>query len=111
MSKSRHRYWSDQINAIGHELSRLAIACEIEIFQQGVAERILQNDESVCGRSNPAAFRKIRSHLMALFPLEEAAIQRLGVDDTREIMDQVRAAIIALREIGASGRVSSPDED
>jgi hypothetical protein len=109
MGKSRHRYWSDQIDAIAHELSRLAIACDIEMFQPGAAERILGNDESICGRKNTRAFQKIRRHLMALFPLEAAAIERLGAEDTREILDQVRAVIIALRDSGGTGHAGSED--
>ena len=103
MSKSRHRYWSDQFDGIARELSKLAIACDIEIFKPGTAERILRNDASVCRRKNPDAFRQIRTHLMALFPLQESAIRRLGTEDTREILDEVRAAIIRLREAGTAG--------
>ena len=107
MSKSRHRYWSDQFDNIAQELSKLAIACDIEMFKPGTAERILKNDESVCRRKNPDAFRQIRTHLMALFPLEESAIRRLGPDDTKEILDEVRAAIRRLRDAGTTDRTDS----
>jgi hypothetical protein len=99
----KDRYWTDQIEAIARELSRLAIACNIDFFAPGNAERILKNDHSVCRQDNPEAFRKIRQHLMALFPLEEAAIARLGPDETKGILDQVRAAIAALRSPGGAG--------
>ena len=101
--ESRHRYISNQINALASEISRLAIACDIDVFDDSAAERILKDDQSICGRTNPEAFRKIRQHLMALFPLEEFAIDRIGANETRDIMDQVRAAIIALREAGSPG--------
>ena len=48
-------------------------------------------------------FKKIRHHLMALFPLEERAIKRLGADETQEILDDIRAAIGKLRAQGRSG--------
>ncbi len=102
MAEFKHTYWGRQIDNIAHELSRLAIACDIELGSPGLAERILKNDESVCGRSNPEAFRKIRQHLMALFSVEERAIDRVGAEDTREILDQVRAAIIAIRQAGSA---------
>jgi len=79
------------------------LACGIDLGQPGLAERILKNDQSVCGRQNPDAFRQLRQHLMALFPLEEQAIERLGAEDTREILDQVRTPIMALREVGSPG--------
>ncbi|MGI9342045.1 MAG: hypothetical protein ACR2QV_04305 [Gammaproteobacteria bacterium] len=110
MAKTRHRYWGDQLDGMAHELSKLAIACDIKMFEPGMAERILKNDENVCGRSNPEAFKKLRRHLMALFPLEERAIERLGADETQEILDQVRAKIIALRDAGKPGQ-SDPLDD
>lgn len=102
MAEFKHTYWGRQIDNIAHELSRLAIVCDIELGSPGLAERILKNDESVCGRSNPEAFRKIRQHLMALFSIEERAIDRVGTEDTREILDQVRAAIVAIRQAGSA---------
>ena len=98
-----HRHWSNQFDAIARELSRLAIALNIDLFEPGAAEKILKNDRSVCRIDNPEAFRKMRQHLMALFPLEEAAIERLGADDTHEILQQVRDAIARLRAAGRPG--------
>ncbi len=46
---------------------------------------------------------------MALFPLEEAAIRRLGPEDTQEILDQVRAAIIRLRDAGNTDQSGSAE--
>jgi len=103
MGKSRHRYFADQFDALAREMSKLAIACDIELFVPGNTERILRNDDSVCGRKNPQAFQQIRHHLMALFPLEERAIERLGAEETKEILDQVRAAIVRLRAAGSPG--------
>ena len=109
MAEFKHTYWGRQIDNIARELSKLAIACDIELGRPGLAERILKNDDSVCGRKNPKAFRQIRQHLMALFTLEGRAIERLGPEDTREILDQVRAAIVAIRKAG-SGSHSLPKD-
>ena len=102
--------WGRQIDAILHELSELAIACDIELGRPGLAERILKNDASVCGREDPEVFRQMRQHLMALFTLEERAIEQLGTEDTRDILDQVRASIIALRKAGSAGHSLPSDE-
>ena len=107
MSEFKHRHWGQQIEAIVGELSRLAMVCDIELGKPGLAERVLDNDESVCRRRNPEVFQKIRRHLMALLAVEERAIERLGVDQTREILDQVRAALTELRSAGGPG-VSLP---
>lgn len=103
MAAFKHRHWGQQLDAIGHEISRLALVCDIELGQPGLAEKVLRNDESVCGRKDPESFRKLRQHLMALFPLEEKAIERLGATETKEMLEQVRASIIAIREAGRPG--------
>lgn len=96
-----NRHWRQQIDGIAREISKLAIVCDIDLSQPGLAERVLKNDDSVCRREDPKSFRHLRQHLMALFPLEEAAIERLGARDTKEILDEVRASIVALRNPGA----------
>jgi hypothetical protein len=109
VAEYKHTYWGRQIDALAHELSRLAIACDIELGSPDLAERILKNDESVCGRKNPAAFRKLRQHLMALFSVEKGAIDRVGAADTKLILDQVRAAIVDIRQAGSAAH-SLPKE-
>ena len=104
MAEFKHTYWGRQIDELAHELSRLAIACDIELGKPGLAERIIKNDATVCARKNPEAFRKLRQHLMALFSVENRAIDRVGVDDTREILDQVRAAITEIRQAGGASQ-------
>lgn len=103
MAELKHTYWGRQIDSLAHELSKLAIVCDIELGSPGLAERILKNDETVCGKSNPKAFRQLRQHLIALFKVEKGAIERLGPEDTREILDQVRAAIVKIRQAGSTG--------
>lgn len=110
MAEFKHTYWGRQIDNLAQELSKLAIACDIELGKPGLAERILKNDESVCGRSNPRAFGQLRKHLMALFSVEAGAVERLGPDDTKEILDQVRAAIVAIRQAGSPAH-SLPKEN
>ena len=102
--KIKHTFWGRQIDGVAHELSRLAIVCDIELGKPGLAERILKNDESVCRHKNPEVFRQMRQHLMALFSLEVSAIERLGPEDTKKILDQVRAAIIEIRQAGSASQ-------
>jgi hypothetical protein len=108
MAKSRHRYWADQLQAISSELSKLAIACDIDFYRPDAVSRILRNDATICGRSNPRAFEEIRHHLMALYPLEERAIERIGAEETQTILDEIRHAIAVLRNAGRPG--SAPDD-
>lgn len=98
MTRSTNNRLTDQIHAVAAELSKLAIACDIKMFEPGVAERILKDDDSVCGRKNPQAFQQMRKHLMVLFPLRKRAVDEIGASETKQVMAQVRAAVIALRE-------------
>jgi len=77
-----------------------AISTSTWITSHSVAQRVLKNDDTVCGRKNPQAFEKLRHHLMALFPLEKAAIERLSAESVRETLNEVRASIEALRDAG-----------
>ena len=87
MDENKHAFWRRQIDGLAHELSKQAIICDIELGKPGLAERILKNDDSVCGRKNPKVFRQMRQHLTALFSLEVTAVERLGAEDTKEILD------------------------
>jgi hypothetical protein len=100
MTKKTNDRLTGQIHAVAAELSKLAIACDIKMFEPGMGERILKNDDSVCGRKNPQAFQKMRVHLMALFPLKKQAVDELGAAETKRVMEELRAAITALRNPG-----------
>lgn len=78
-------------------MSRLCIVCDIRMLEPGIGERVLKGDQSVCGRNNPKVFDKLRQHLMAYCHVEERAIKRLGADDVRIMLDDVRASIARLR--------------
>jgi hypothetical protein len=97
VSKSRHTYWSGQIDNLVAEMSRLCIACNIAMLEPGVFERVLKGDQSVCGRQNPEVFEKLRKHLMAYCQVEEKAIKRLGAEDAQTMLDEVRASMVRLR--------------
>lgn len=78
-------------------MSRLCIVCDIKMLDPGIGERVLKGDQSVCGRNDPKVFEKLRQHLMAYCHVEERAIKRLGADDVRIMLDDVRASIARLR--------------
>ena len=110
MTTNKSRYFHEQFDAIAHEISILAIACDIDIFANDAADRILNNDTTVCRRSNPKAFEKLRHHLLALYPLEERSIERVGVEQTKEMLEEVRAAFRRLRNEGRAGSAPDPDD-
>ena len=97
MRKTTNDRLTGQIHAVAAEISKLAIACDIKMFEPGTGERVLRNDDSVCGRKNPEAFQKIRMHLMVLFPLKKQAVDELGATETKRMMEELQEAINKLR--------------
>jgi hypothetical protein len=100
MKSPTRNFLGDQIDAVVRELSKLAIACDIKLPDPEAAEKILRGDDRVCGRKNPKAFREIQAHLKALLPLRQQAVDEMGARETKEIMDQIRDGVMALRNAG-----------
>jgi hypothetical protein len=100
--ESKFKSMRTQATAVAREVSMLMIACDIDIHQDQIAKRVLQNDLTVCGRKNPKAFEKLRRHLMAFFPLKKAAIEKLDVGQVKAALDDVRGEILRLRDTNIS---------
>lgn len=88
-----------QFDEMGVEIVRAARLCDITLDQPNVVERIIRNDDTVCGRSNPAQFTKLRGILMLALKLQGTSFEMLGPEETIEIANQVRARIRA--QLGA----------
>lgn len=89
MTASRHPAWQRHLDTIGEELLRLTIACNVRLRDPGVIDRILNNDETVCGTKNPIGFRKLRSLVMATFSSLNKAVDRIGPDEVKLITDAI----------------------
>lgn len=100
MTDTKHPAWARHFDGIADELLRLSTACDVRLRDPGVIERILHNDESVCGTKNPIGFRKLRSLVMATFSSLDKAIDRIGPEETKIITDGMRERIDRLRAAG-----------
>jgi len=98
--ESKFKSVKTQASAIAREVSMLAIACDIDINQDQIAQRVLNNDSTVCRRQNPKAFEKLRRHLMAFFPMKNKAIENLSAEHVGKALNEVRASIRELRDAG-----------
>lgn len=103
MSESIHPAWQRHLDAIGDELLRLAIACDVRLRDPGVVERIIRDDASVCGNNNPIGFRKLRALVMATFDSLNKAIDRIGPEEVKMITDAIVERADRLRSIGKGG--------
>ncbi|MGI9329194.1 MAG: hypothetical protein ACR2QB_00635 [Gammaproteobacteria bacterium] len=103
MSDSNDLFFSPQFEAMAKEISRLAFACDIDVEQEGVGVRIIHNDDSICRRENPDAFRKLRDTMMALANLEVKALERLAPAEMKATLDEVWGAVLKMRATGKPG--------
>lgn len=101
--ESKFKSLKTQARAIAHEVSMLLIACDIDINQDQVAKRVLENDLTICGRQNPKAFESLRRHFMAFFPMKMASIDDLDATQVQATLDEIRAEIMKLHDAGRPG--------
>ncbi|MGE5170091.1 MAG: hypothetical protein ACM3JC_06920 [Rudaea sp.] len=82
-------WWAKSLNELDREIARLATICNVRILDPGVIERVLKNDPSVCGTSNPIAFDKLRHTLMMHYHVREQAVGTLGHAQTMKIVQHI----------------------
>jgi hypothetical protein len=82
-------WWVKNIEELDREIARLCLLCQVRILDPGIIERVLKNDASVCGTSNPVAFAKLHAMLMFYFENRKRSIDAVGQLQTAQIEAQV----------------------
>jgi hypothetical protein len=82
-------WWVKNIDELDREIARLCLVCQVRILDQGIIERVLKNDASVCGTSNPIAFQKLHNMLMLYFANRQKAVEAVGQVQTARIESYV----------------------
>ena len=75
----------ERVPALDREIGRLCLLCQVRILDPGIIERVLKNDASVCGTSNPVAFEKLHNMLMLYFANRQKAVDAVGQLQTAQI--------------------------
>ena len=78
-------WWAKNIDELDREIGRLCTLCQVRILDPGVIERVLRNDASVCGTSNPLAFAKLHDMMMFYFAIRKESVEALGQVQTAQI--------------------------
>ncbi len=67
-----------------------------------MVERILKNNETGCGTTNPIGFQKFQ-HLLK-FPIDNVtkSVGRIGPDETKQIIDAITERLNRTRVIGGT---------
>jgi hypothetical protein len=90
IDKARTLHWGRQIDAVMLEIGREATICKIRLLDPGVIEAVMQNNESVCGSSNPRAFTKLRQLLMMGTFMRGKAYDQLGPVEADALIAKIR---------------------
>ena len=89
-------WWAKNLGELDREIARLALLCQVRILDPGVVERVLQNDASVCGTENPAAFAKLHSMVVMHFLIRKRSVEELGQVPTtaieRDVIERLKNA-------------------
>jgi hypothetical protein len=96
--------WSKYFEEIDLQIAQLAVMCDIKVLDPGVAERILHNDATVCGKDKPETFQKLRALLMMHYSSQEKAMVSLGADEALKL---VRETVERLRQRVAGNAAGS----
>jgi hypothetical protein len=75
----------------------------VRLRDPGVIDRILKNDETVCGTHNEIGFHKLRSLVMATFNSLNKAIDRIGPEEVKMITDALTERLEQRRAAGGTG--------
>jgi hypothetical protein len=102
MTDDLNPQWERHFEVIADELLRLAITCRVRLREPGVIERILRNDASVCGRKNARSFRKMRNLLVAYYDSVGKAVDRIGPEETKKIIEVITERKKKLRDAAGS---------
>jgi len=78
-------WWTKNIEELDREIGRLCAICQVRILDPGIIERVLKQDASVCGTSNPVAFAKLHDMLLFYFANREKSIDAVGQQQTAQI--------------------------
>jgi len=105
----RTKFWGGQIDAVLEEIARDASICGVKLLDPGVIERVLKNDESVCGQKNSIAFRKLREVLLLGMVTREKAFDKLGAAEADALITVMREHLKERFEgkLGGSGAGSA----
>ena len=78
-------WWVENIEELDREIARLCLLCQVRILDAGIIDRVLKNDASVCGTSNPAAFAKLHDMLVFYFANRQKSVDAVGQLQTAQI--------------------------
>lgn len=98
------RFKKSQLDAVDEEIARLSYLCDIRLLDPGNIERVISGDESVCGKANPIAFKKLHNLAKVHYMLTEQTLQSLGAEETTRKLAEIRTRLQKRFNLGGEVR-------
>ena len=87
-------WWAGQLDEIDEEVARLCTICEIKILDPGVMARVIKGDESVCGKPNKIAFKKLHDVVRIHYAVREKSSEYVGEKETQRALEAIVARLL-----------------
>lgn len=82
--------WEQRLEGIDLEIARQALLCQVPLLAPGIVERVLDNDDSVCGCRHEVSFKTLRG-LLAMHFLEGEHLQAsMGSEQAAQVAQHIR---------------------
>jgi hypothetical protein len=93
-------HFDKELYALDKRIRRLAIACGVDVTQDGIIVSLIKGNYGVCPSGNNPKREELRGLLMLKYNIEEHCIDSIGVDECLQIIEEVENK---LRKQGFSG--------
>jgi hypothetical protein len=98
------KFQKSQLDAVDEEIARLSYLCDIRLLEPGNIERVIAGDETVCGKANPMAFKKLHNLAKVHYMLTEQTLKLLGPEETTKKLAEIRARLQTRFNLGGEVR-------
>ncbi|AON54841.1 hypothetical protein [Herbaspirillum seropedicae] len=82
---------SQELEALDMEIVRHAVICQVRLFDPGILNQVMDNNEQVCGEPHPTAFQSLRGLLYLHFDMHRQLAETYGPADAEVIIQRVHA--------------------
>jgi hypothetical protein len=101
---SSEEIWKHEFSEVDAEISKMASLCGIDMLDRAQLRRVLENDATVCARSNELAFGKLHTLLKAHYLLRDRAAARIGEAATQKAIDEAVGELIRKFTVARTGQ-------
>lgn len=85
------RWYGRALEQVDEEIARYSVILGIKLLDDGVVERVVRGDETVCTRGNADAFRRLRGLIGMHYNLVETSVDAVGKVEMARTLGELRS--------------------